>query len=90
MSEFANGAYEPGTYTKGDQTRVANTKAEAVQAVFDGFVRQADEAAPEVDEALEAESAEPFGENDGTAEPEEDPTPAFDEGPEHGTTYIIP
>lgn len=35
----ANDPYPTGTYVKGDQTRVADTAADAVQAVFDGFTR---------------------------------------------------
>lgn len=31
--------YPTGTYVKGDQTRTADTAADAVQAVFDGFKR---------------------------------------------------
>jgi hypothetical protein len=31
--------YKPGTYVKGDATRVADTVADAVQAAFDGYTR---------------------------------------------------
>ena len=41
-AEFTNGAYEPGTYTKGDVTRVAKSASEAVDLVWKGFVRQAE------------------------------------------------
>lgn len=37
MIHMATESYAQGVYVKGDQTRVANTKADAVQAVFDGF-----------------------------------------------------
>lgn len=30
--------YQPGNYVKGDRSRFAETKADAVAAVFDGFV----------------------------------------------------
>lgn len=40
-------ALQPGTYTKGDQTRVADTVADATAAVWDGFVRVEDEAPAE-------------------------------------------
>lgn len=65
MAEFTNGAYEPGTYTKGDRAVVAKTPAEAVKLVWNGFVRQADsepeaeksEEAPATDVVVEADSA---------------------------------
>lgn len=52
MVVMTDNALKPGTYTKGDRTIHAETTAEAVQATFDGFVRQADEA-PAADEAPE-------------------------------------
>lgn len=45
-------SYEPGTYAKGDQTKVATTAADAVALVWDGYKRV------ETD-APEAPAAEP-------------------------------
>lgn len=56
-AEFKNGAYEPGVYVKGDVARRANTPSEAAKYVWDGFVRQADEA-PASEESAESESVE--------------------------------
>lgn len=75
MAEFKNGAYEPGTYAKGDDTRVARTPSEAVDLVWKGFVRQ-DDSKPEApsEETEKSETpAEPEGENVDTPV---DPAPA--------------
>ena len=58
-AEFKNGAYEPGVYVKGDVARRANTPSEAAKYVWDGFVRQADEAPAKSEEApFESEGGE--------------------------------
>ena len=90
--EFSNAPYEPGTYVKGDQTRVADTTADAVQAVFDGFSRQTSEAdvafgtaAVNDNDPESVRSDEPEADEDELdEEPEddeddEDPTPGFDD-----------
>lgn len=56
MAEFTNGAYEPGTYTKGDRAVVAKTPAEAVKLVWNGFVRQADSEPEEAEGAPAADT----------------------------------
>lgn len=41
--------FEPGVYVKGDKVRSVQSRAAAVQAVFDGFKRQGDSAPVKVD-----------------------------------------
>lgn len=38
--------YQPGAYVKGDTTKVANNKAQAVALVFDGYKLQKDPTPP--------------------------------------------
>ena len=40
MANIDEGDYGAGIYVKGDRTRIANTKADAVQAVWDGYAPQ--------------------------------------------------
>lgn len=57
MTEFKNGAYEPGVYVKGEVARRAQTPSEAARYVWDGYVRQADEA-PKSEKVAEPEATE--------------------------------
>lgn len=66
-AEFKNGAYEPGVYVKGQVARRAETPSEAAKFVWDGFVRQADEA-PESEKSEEGENVETPSESDTPAE----------------------
>lgn len=72
--------FEPGIYVKGDKTRRAETRADAVAAVFEGYVL--DEG-----QGTEADSVDPVDESDnddavngvgtlGTGEVSEDDTPS--------------
>lgn len=45
MSEGSKGAYEPGTYSKGESVRVAETPSDAVDLVWNGYSRVTVEAA---------------------------------------------
>lgn len=54
------GPYKPGTYRKGDQVKVATTAKEAVDFVWDGFVRDRDEDAPSSDASPEGFTPDPF------------------------------
>lgn len=69
--------YKPGTYVKGDQARTAETPADAVAAVFDGFKLQEETPADEVEvtpaeqddtATPDKESAEETSANDATNE----------------------
>lgn len=63
--------YQPGVYVKGDQVRTADTRSDAVAAVFDGFKLQ--EGSEQPDEQPEDEGQTP------------DPTPTPDETEPTGT-----
>lgn len=52
--------YKPGTYVKGNQARVAETPADAVAAVFEGFKLQEQAPAPAEPEEVQVTS---FGDN---------------------------
>ena len=71
--------YEPGIYVKGDKTRRAETRADAVAAIFEGYVLDAsqDAGADSVDPAEETENDDPVNGVGtlGTGEASEDDTP---------------
>ena len=78
MAETTQDPYPTGTYKKGDKTRRAETTADAVQAVFDGYKRvqeDADVAGPTAavnDNDPESTRSATEGEGDESA------TPAFE------------
>lgn len=80
-AEFKNGAYEPGVYVKGDVARRANTPSEAAKYVWDGFVRQADEA-PAKSETEGGEKANEPGDPGPTTQALAEPEAPSDKLPE--------
>lgn len=69
MAENSDSRYQPGLYTKGEVARRASTRADAVQAVFDGFTLQTPAAetetvTDETDEVSDDPTGEPIDETD--------------------------
>lgn len=68
-------AYKPGTYVKGDQARTAETPADAVQAVFDGFKLQDETPADETEVSADEQDATATPDSGSAGESSVDPTP---------------
>ncbi len=66
--------HEPGTYSKGERTKVASTRADAVALVFDGYKRVGDADTVEaVDTNQPVEVASDLGQGEGDVSDDADP-----------------
>ncbi len=72
MAENIEAPYAPGTYTKGAMTKVAETPADAVKLVWDGYVRESGDT--DTTETLGEDAFEPV---DGETDPGSSNTPIF-------------